>query len=382
LGILEVDVMNIQTPLSKVEETKRLIDVGANELYCGVVHDKWKNNYNLIASNNRNDDFQPNLTSFKDLKKVTEIAHSYNVSVFTTFNSPFHTKKQYSLLLKDIGAASNCNVDAFIISDLGLLFKVNKMGLGIPITMSTLGTIFNSETVSFYRDLGVKRVILERHLTLDEIKCIKKNTKGVDLEAFIFSGKCINIEGFCTFHHRLNQVTNPIRKKLFDILEGSDNFMEFVRKLPQPILKFLLNPKIISNSIPCRLDYNSEVISKNKIGKEGDKKINKKKIPDYVLTSRYNSNFMRMTHTSCGACAMYDLKNIGIKSVKIVGRRNVTSKKIRDIKFLAELDRLLKKEKIKKSEFIEISKNLFKKTYRDSCTPLRCYYPSYIYDYT
>ena len=63
-------------------------------------------------------------------------------------------------------------VDAIICWDLAVIQKANN--LGIPIHISTLANISNTQAVRFYENLGVKRLVLARELSLEQIKQIKK----------------------------------------------------------------------------------------------------------------------------------------------------------------------------------------------------------------
>ena len=77
----------------------------------------------------------------------------------------------------------------------------------------------------------------------------------------------------------------------------------------------------------------------------------------------------------CGACAMYEFNEMGIKSLKIVGRGNPTERKVKDITFLKSLVSALD-EGISKQDFRDKSRELYTVTYDRPCREYMCYFPS------
>lgn len=364
--------MNILSPLTKVEEVEPLIKAGADELYCGIISDKWKTKFGDITCLGRYESSQPNFNNFKELKRAIEIADTYNKPIFLTVNAPYYSKRQFKIIDNDINKAINIGIKALIVADLGLLLKLYKNGTNIPLIISGLGTTFNIETLKFYKEFGVRRIILPRHLTLDEIRAFYKYTKQVELETFVLNGRCANDEGFCTFHHRLNVVSHPKRKKFFDKIEGNFELINLLNKIPKNMLKFITSPAILGEqTIPCRLNYKVNCNFNDHISNEKKIKIQK------IVKSRFSNNFKRVIHTSCGVCALHDFLHGGIKSVKIVGRTNHINKKLMDVRFISKLLNILEKNNCSKAEFIKTAKNRFKQTYREECLYSRCYYPEY-----
>jgi hypothetical protein len=77
----------------------------------------------------------------------------------------------------------------------------------------------------------------------------------------------------------------------------------------------------------------------------------------------------------CCACAIYDFKKMGIKSLEIVGRGNPTERKVKDIAFLKSLVTALDSN-ISKQEFRNIAMGLYSETYNRPCREHMCYFPS------
>ncbi len=316
--------MKILTPLDNSEEVEDLVKAGADEFYCGIISEEWNKKYTPVASSNRREWASNNFKSFEELEKAVKIAHLHNKPVFLTLNAHFYTNKQYLLLLKDIQRAKNIGVDALIIADIALVLTLKKLGANKDIHMSTGSVTLNSETAKFYSELGAKRIILPRHLTINEIKDIVQNASGIEFETFIFNEGCFNLDGFCTFHHGL----------------GSKEWKERV--------------------LPCSIPYDVKLLTKT--------------TPKDERTIKYRiKNLTKNLLINCGACALYDFNKIGIKAVKIIGRGNSTEKKIKDITFLKEVLGCLEHCK-DKEDFQSKAKLLYKKFYSNKCTYRNCYY--------
>ena len=314
--------MKILSPVDKVEEAEKLIEAGAGELYCGILPSDWP--YQTVSMNRRQEK-NASFETFEDLGACIKIAHSHGVPVFLTVNEHYCTAFEYPLLLDYIEKALELGVDAFIVTDLSLVLSLRERGAEVHI--STGGTTFNSECARFYQSLGARRIILPRHLTVNEIWQIVKNAPEVKMEVFILNSKCPNIDGFCTFHHGLSELVPEEEKKHY------------------------------RNA--CMLPYEISVEG------HGEK----------VAWER--QHIWQITHMDdrpCGACALFDFMDMGVASAKIVGRGNSLFKKIVDIRFVKGCIDLLK-GKTERQDFIKKARKLYQQTYERPCRIYMCYYP-------
>ncbi|MGP8324048.1 MAG: DUF3656 domain-containing U32 family peptidase [Methanosarcinaceae archaeon] len=95
---------------------------------------------------------------------------------------------------------NECGADAVIVQDIGLLSKINELSIKLPVHASTQMTIHNSDGVKFFNDLGVKRVVLAREMSIDEIIEIKHNPEiNIEIETFIHGALCMSYSGQCLF---------------------------------------------------------------------------------------------------------------------------------------------------------------------------------------
>jgi putative protease len=95
--------------------------------------------------------------------------------------------------LLEMGAAG------LIVADTELLLALVDAGHASRLHVSSLATCINAGSAAFYRDLGVSRIILPRHLTLAEMESIV--ISGVEFEAFLLNDGCVFEEGLCATTH-------------------------------------------------------------------------------------------------------------------------------------------------------------------------------------
>ena len=314
--------MKILSPVDRVEEVDELVKAGADELYCGGLTKDWA--YRTVSVNRRHEK-QASFETFEELETCVKIAHSYGIPVFLTLNEHYCTAFDFPIVLGYAEKARELQVDAFIVTDLSLILALREKGVEIHI--STGGTTFNSECAMFYRSLGAKRIILPRHLTVNEIRQIVENVPEIKMEVFILNSKCPNIDGFCTFHHGLTEVVEEEEKK---------NYRN-----------------------ACMLPY--------EISADCPKE-------SVVWERQHIWRIAHMDERPCGACALIDFIEMGVASVKIVGRGNTLSKKVMDIQFIKTAIDFLKESPTKR-EFTEKARKLYQETYGWPCRIYMCYYP-------
>ncbi len=166
--------------------------------------------------------------SLEDIAKLVKYAHFFNAKVYVTINTIIFDTELFRVeqLINDLYAI---NVDAIIIQDLGIL----ELELpDIDIIISTQTTNITKEKVKFFEDLGVKRVILERALSLQEIKGIRANTT-IELEAFVHGAICVCYSGECNMSYSLGgrsanrgECAQPCRKQ-YSLTDKDNNILKY-----------------------------------------------------------------------------------------------------------------------------------------------------------
>ncbi len=132
----------------------------------------------------------------EELFEAVNYAHSIGKKVYVTVNIfarnyDLEKAKDYFIYLEKIG------VDGAIISDTGLLVIAKTYAPNLTLNLSTQANTLNYETVKFWHEFGVKRVILARELSLKEISEIHEKVPEIEIETFVHGAMCISYSGRC-----------------------------------------------------------------------------------------------------------------------------------------------------------------------------------------
>ncbi len=181
--------VELLAPAGDLERLKWALMYGADAVYIGG------RNFSLRA-NAKN-------FSIEEIKEACDYAHKLNKKVYVTINIVFHNK-DYEGLEQYIKKIYNIGVDAVIVSDIGCINLIKKTCPDLEIHLSTQASCMNKEAVKFYKNLGIKRVVLARECSKEEIKNIIEETH-MDTECFIHGAMCVGLSGRCVLS---NYMTN------------------------------------------------------------------------------------------------------------------------------------------------------------------------------
>jgi U32 family peptidase len=337
-------MMKILAPTNNVKEARNLEKAGADELYCGVLTSEWKNNFTNIGSSNRREFKRSNLSSFSDLRKLIA---GVTIPVYFTMNT-FYTKDMYPQILNEAQLAVEAGVSAIIVTDINFMRFLRK--LNIEIHIGTGGTSFNNETIRFYKSLGANRIVIPRHVNIAEILDVSSKSE-IETEIFIMNTKCMNIDGFCTYQHGLAEL--GIAGNIMKNMKTDEIIGKIVSK--NRFAAYILNKSGALNSgSACCIPY--EVSGGTKA-------------ENFFIQSNFGAERFR---NHCGGCALYELKDSKVTSLKIVGRQKSEAKKIKDVVFLKSL--LSNIQNHSKETFKEYSRKRFTEVYGFDCMQENCYY--------
>ncbi len=133
-----------------------------------------------------------------EIKKVMKFLHEKGKKGYLALNV-IVMNSELNKMRKILEESASAGVDAVILWDMAVLSMARDLGLNIHI--STQASISNYEALKFYSSFGVKRAVLARELTLDEIgditSRISRDALPVDVEAFIHGAMCVSISGRC-----------------------------------------------------------------------------------------------------------------------------------------------------------------------------------------
>ena len=129
------------------------------------------------------------------LKKAIEYAHVRDVKIFVTANT-LVKEREVEEFLNYANFLYKQDVDAVIVQDLGMANILRKEFSDMDIHASTQMTTNSLEDVMFLKNMGFKRAVLSRELTLDEISKIS-NESDIELEVFVHGALCVGYSGQC-----------------------------------------------------------------------------------------------------------------------------------------------------------------------------------------
>ncbi|MFC1800981.1 peptidase U32 family protein [Nanoarchaeota archaeon] len=136
--------------------------------------------------------------SLEELEKVVKRAHKDKVRVYLTVNTIVYDD-EIEKIKKVLKGAKKAKVDAIICWDLAVISEAKKLNLEIH--LSTQASVSNFESLKLFYKLGVRRFVLAREISLDQIKEIKKKIKKeklkVEIEVFIHGAMCVSVSGRC-----------------------------------------------------------------------------------------------------------------------------------------------------------------------------------------
>ena len=168
--------LELLAPAKDYDTAVDAIDCGADAVYIGA----GKFGARHAATN-----------AIEDIARVAEYAHRYGAKVYATLNTLLfdneleEAKAQAEKLIE-------AGVDALIVQDMAYYM----MGLNIPLHASTQTNCTTAEKVHFFEEVGFARVILERSLSKEQIREIRKRTT-IELEAFVHGAICVSQSGRC-----------------------------------------------------------------------------------------------------------------------------------------------------------------------------------------
>jgi putative protease len=181
----EINMKKVEllAPAGNLEKLKMAVLYGADAVYIGG------QKFGLRA---KADNF-----SAEDIQQGIKFAHARSCKLYVTLNIIPHNDDldglpEYVKQLDELG------VDALIVSDPGIFSIVRKVAPNMEIHLSTQANNTNYQSANFWYELGAKRIVVARELSLTEIKEIDTKTpKELDIEAFVHGAMCISYSGRC-----------------------------------------------------------------------------------------------------------------------------------------------------------------------------------------
>ncbi|WP_434644104.1 U32 family peptidase [Thermoanaerobacterium thermosaccharolyticum] len=204
-------MIELLSPAGDIERVKIAVNYGADAVYFGG------NNYGLRASVG---------FSLDEIKYAVEYIKKYDKKAYLTVNIFPHNEDLVELP-EYIYEVSKTGIDAVIVSDPGVFSVIKDVAPKLEIHISTQANNVNYRSAIFWHDLGAKRIVLARELSLEEIKEIREKTPDdLELEVFVHGAMCISYSGRCLLSNYLTgrdankgECTHPCRWKYYLVEE-------------------------------------------------------------------------------------------------------------------------------------------------------------------
>jgi putative protease len=175
--------VELLSPAGNLEKLKIAIDYGADAVYAGVSH------FSLRIRSGKE-------FTFESFKEGIEYAHARGKKVYATINGfPFNS--QLSLLKKHILAMAELGPDAIIVATPGVLKLAHELAPQIPLHLSTQANVMNVLDAQVYYDMGARRIIAAREISLKDLGEIKAALPDLEIEVFVHGSMCFAYSGRC-----------------------------------------------------------------------------------------------------------------------------------------------------------------------------------------
>lgn len=182
--------IELLAPAGDLEKLKIAVLYGADAVYLGGT------SFSLRAKAKNFDTEQ--------MKEGIEFAHAHGAKVYVTcnifaHNEDFDKMADYFKELYELGA------DAILVADPGVFALARKTVPKLDVHISTQANNTNYHTALFWKELGAKRIVMARELSMREIKEISQNIpEDLELEAFVHGAMCISYSGRCLLSNYLS----------------------------------------------------------------------------------------------------------------------------------------------------------------------------------
>lgn len=233
-------------PAGNLEKLKTAINFGADAVYLGGN----KLNLRAFANNFDNDELQEGI----------EYAHQRGKKVYVTLNVFPHNEdleglEEYLLELY------NLKVDAVIVSDPGIIMTAREVVPDLELHLSTQANNVNWKSAIFWHKQGIKRIVLARELSLEQIKQIRsKLPESCELEAFVHGSMCMSYSGRCLLSNYMTgrdanrgECAQPCRYKYYLMEEKRPG--EYFQVIEDDKGTYIMNSKDL-----CMIEYIPELV--------------------------------------------------------------------------------------------------------------------------
>ncbi|MGM0519888.1 MAG: peptidase U32 family protein [Campylobacterota bacterium] len=175
--------VELLSPAGNLEKLKIAISYGADAVYAGVSH------FSLRIRAGKE-------FTFETFKEGIDYAHERGKKVYATING-FPFNNQLDLLKKHIEKMAEVKPDGFIVAAPGVVKLCRQIAPDIDVHLSTQANVLNYLDAQVFWDLGVKRIVVAREISLKDVKQIKEHLPDMEIEIFVHGSMCFAYSGRC-----------------------------------------------------------------------------------------------------------------------------------------------------------------------------------------
>ncbi|ENO83491.1 U32 family peptidase [Thauera linaloolentis] len=290
--------MRIVAPVSRLSEIAPLAQAGASEFYCGLVPPEWLGRFHALSANRRP---SGNLKSYTDLAAAVELAHAHGAMLSLVLNAQNYPAAQAEAVVEIAQRFADIGGDALIVSDLGLVHLLAARFPALRVHVSSVATCRNAAAARLCLELGARRLILPRDVTIDEAAGIAAEVPDIEIEAFILNDGCVFEEGACHTIHLPGQMGGPICLDRYQYRYRRRDGGELPAR------------------VAARLRENDEAYER-------------------WLWYRFSCGFSTtpegLPYGPCGLCAIPALRRGQVAAIKIAGREAPTARKLASVRMV------------------------------------------------
>ncbi|VAX37918.1 Uncharacterized protease YegQ [hydrothermal vent metagenome] len=292
-----MNMTELLMPAGNFEKMQYAFAFGADAVYLGMPR------FSLRAREN----------GFKKKEAVIEAieyAHKLNKKVYITANILPHNHKVDSFIKYATEFLESCQPDSWIMSDPGLIMLMREKHPEQIIHLSVQANTVNFATAKFWANLGIKRIILSRELSINEMKEIHTHCPDIELEAFVHGSICIAYSGRCLISNYMSY-RDPNQGTCANSCRWQYKIFE----------KGEVQPKKLQN----KADFTVQTTTQHGdayVPLNGDYYLEEQERPgEYMqIDEDENGTYLMNARDLCGIEYLQELCDAGIISLKVEGR--------------------------------------------------------------
>lgn len=330
--------MKIVAGLGSIDEYERFVKAGADEFFCGYVPFAWAEKYRMINPLNRREVrfYNVQIGSLSELQILKNMADYYGKPVKLTFNSLYYTKEQYPVIAEIISQCMEVGFENCIIADPALILYLRQKKISCGIHLSGEMSEVNRGMLEQMLPFGIRRVIFHRKNSLEDMKSCISFIRNIDRKEK--SSDKLNHD------YIIKQPSNPV-------LNCTKEYESFVlNELCQFSGAFCNSLHCDELTHLCRVPYELGDLCRD---------ISHKTYITETDKIHFDKNGYLTGSTGCGLCALYQMKQIGITHLKLVGRGNYTDFMEKDIRQLRKALEILENASSEEEYQNEMKASLF-----------------------